>query len=74
MSIQFGLKSRCDNLGESDLQRACGSRFHLQRMFGTDAGARWPWPGGGFTKARNQSEQGDGDRKEDNEKWWRRET
>jgi hypothetical protein len=41
-------------------------------MFETDAGARRPWPGGGFAKARNRSERGDGDHVEDDEKWqWR---
>jgi hypothetical protein len=61
------------DLGESDLQRACESRFHLQRMFRIDAGARWPWLGGGFAKARNQSEREGGDHKEDDEKWQQRE-
>jgi hypothetical protein len=32
---------------------------------------RQPWPGRGFTEARNQSERGDGDRKEEDVKWRR---
>jgi hypothetical protein len=38
-------------------------------MLEIDAGARRPWLGRRFAKARNQGGQGDGDREEDKEKW-----
>jgi hypothetical protein len=50
-----------------------GSRFHLQRMLETGAGARQPWPGRRFGKVRNQGERGDGDREKDDDKWRRHE-
>jgi hypothetical protein len=36
-------------------------------------GARRPWLGRSFAKARNQGDRGDGDREEEEEKWQRRE-
>jgi hypothetical protein len=41
----------------------------LQLMLEIGVGARWPWLGGGYTEVRNRGERGDGDRKEDDEKW-----
>jgi hypothetical protein len=42
-------------------------------MVETNAGARRPWLARGFAEAMNHYERGDGDREEEEEKWWRHE-
>jgi hypothetical protein len=54
---------------ESGSQQVCESHFHLQWMGETGTGARRPWLGGSFAAARDQYDHGDGDRKEEGEKW-----
>jgi hypothetical protein len=61
------------SMRECGSQQVCESHFLLQRTIETDAGARQPWLGRSFAKARNQYERGDGDHEEEEEKWWRHE-
>jgi hypothetical protein len=42
----------------------------LQWTIDVGAGVRRPWLGGSFAAPRKQCERGDGDHKEEGEKWW----
>jgi hypothetical protein len=56
-------------MGESGPQQVCESHFHLRLTHEIGAGARQPWLGRRFAKARNQGGLGDEDREVEEENW-----